>query len=274
MMSFSLPTTGSATGRVRPNRMSQRDGAAQAETSRARRSNHTAPICSAQSNSSSSLPPSMISGMGWQCGMRLSKALKLSRKVLDRAAIQAERSAEGTLAVATLAAAFSTLQSHSIESYGSIDVSDSDADSPRASGSRASSFSSPSCSSGSRTAAPMASVDLPQYQPRNSAMPSSSCPSTCQVFVCQGRKCQDRGARHVLQAASAVIGTSSVMPCKCLGKCKLGVAMKVVAQDEMYSGRLQASATEAPFMAACAQGHVYTGVEPSRVSGILEAHVL
>ena len=211
---------------------------------------------------------SMISGMGRRCGTNLSKALRLSRSILNQAAIQAGRSAEGLELAATLAVAFSTLQSQAIASLNSMDSSDSEADSPRARG-KASTFSSPTSSSSLPQAASI-DLTLAQFQPRDFAAPSSSGTSTCQVLVCQGRKCQANGALGVLQAASAVVGASSVdvMPCKCLGKCKLGVAMKVVASDEVQLYNEMEAPSRAP------KGHVYTGVEASTVGRILDAHFL
>lgn len=55
------------------------------------------------------------------------------------------------------------------------------------------------------------------------------------VLVCQGKACVRKGALQVLQAVSHVTAASpgiEVLPCKCLGKCKQGPAMRVRTEEQ------------------------------------------
>lgn len=96
------------------------------------------------------------------------------------------------------------------------------------------------------------SLDLsdPVFAPRNYSDVQG------RVLVCQGSKCRAKGALGVLQAVSAVVGSSddvAVLPCKCLGKCKQGPVVRV-KQDGV------------------AQCSVYTHLEPQQVPAMLDSH--
>ncbi len=113
-------------------------------------------------------------------------------------------------------------------------------------------------------------IDLrrPEFAPRNYQLAAPTCEgsSACgRVMVCQGGKCQARGALAVLQAASAVVGSSgdvAVCTSKCLGKCSQGAAMRVVGP--------QAAAGDA----SCKRGQLYTMVDASNVGAMLDSHFL
>lgn len=78
------------------------------------------------------------------------------------------------------------------------------------------------------------------------------------VQVCQGKKCQMQGAQAVLEAALAITSASEgleVVPCKCMGKCRQAVAMRVRSES-----------TVGP--------HLHTGVTPEQMSDILDMHFL
>lgn len=58
------------------------------------------------------------------------------------------------------------------------------------------------------------------------------------VLVCQGKACVRKGALQVLQAVSHATAASpgvEVLPCKCLGKCKQGPAMRVRTEGQPRS---------------------------------------
>jgi (2Fe-2S) ferredoxin len=62
--------------------------------------------------------------------------------------------------------------------------------------------------------------------------------ATGRVLVCQGKACMRKGALQVLQAVSHATATSpglEVLPCKCLGKCKQGPAMRVRTEQQQRS---------------------------------------
>lgn len=62
--------------------------------------------------------------------------------------------------------------------------------------------------------------------------------TTGRVLVCQGKACMRKGALQVLQAASHATAASpgvEVLPCKCLGKCKQGPAMRVRTEQQQRS---------------------------------------
>lgn len=98
------------------------------------------------------------------------------------------------------------------------------------------------------------SLDVPAVDFDDLAFPVElDVPGT--ILVCQGSKCQSAGALEVLQTVSAVAGTSAVvdvMPCKCLGKCKQGPALRV-----------KSTAGGQP------SNTLYTAVAPAQVKGIL-----
>lgn len=62
--------------------------------------------------------------------------------------------------------------------------------------------------------------------------------TTGRVLVCQGKACLRKGALQVLQAVSHATAASpgvEVLPCKCLGKCKQGPAMRVRTEGQQRS---------------------------------------
>lgn len=74
------------------------------------------------------------------------------------------------------------------------------------------------------------------------------------VMVCTGSKCADRGAATVLEAvALAAPDSVDVVPCKCLGKCRMGPAVRVRPEG---MGR----------------AITHTGVTVDGVQDILDAH--
>lgn len=75
------------------------------------------------------------------------------------------------------------------------------------------------------------------------------------VMVCQGSKCRGKGALDVLHAVSALSTNSpgiEVLPCKCLGKCKQGAAMRVRTEGQ--------------------KDEVYTELTPQQLPAIFDAH--
>ncbi|PNH02528.1 hypothetical protein TSOC_011481, partial [Tetrabaena socialis] len=75
------------------------------------------------------------------------------------------------------------------------------------------------------------------------------------IMVCTGSKCQRKGATEVMRAVSALSdGNPSieVVPCKCVGKCSAGAALRVRPEGQ-----------------ACA---TYTEVRPAQLPVLFEAH--
>ena len=75
------------------------------------------------------------------------------------------------------------------------------------------------------------------------------------VLVCQGSKCQAKGAGAVLRGVAQLSAGSpgvEVVPCKCLGRCKVGPAMRV-----KHDGR------------ACS---IYTELVPSQLPEVFRHH--
>lgn len=75
------------------------------------------------------------------------------------------------------------------------------------------------------------------------------------VMVCTGSKCQRKGAQQVLEAVSALADGNTnieVVPCKCVGKCSAGAALRVRPQGQ-----------------ACA---TYTQVRPAQLRDMFEEH--
>ncbi|KAG2483563.1 hypothetical protein HYH03_017570 [Edaphochlamys debaryana] len=75
------------------------------------------------------------------------------------------------------------------------------------------------------------------------------------IMVCQGSKCQHKGASEVLRAVSALAQGNAaieVVPCKCVGRCSSGAAMRV-----------------RPAGAPCA---TYTELRPAQLPAVFEAH--
>ncbi len=72
----------------------------------------------------------------------------------------------------------------------------------------------------------------PAAAPDLDAPPAAAPPyqGTGRVLVCTGSKCRAMGGGEVFEAAAAIAADSpgvAVMPCKCLGKCSAGAAMRV-----------------------------------------------
>ncbi|KAG2436068.1 hypothetical protein HYH02_011579 [Chlamydomonas schloesseri] len=75
------------------------------------------------------------------------------------------------------------------------------------------------------------------------------------IMVCTGSKCQRKGAQQVLEAVSALADGNAnieVVPCKCVGKCSAGAALRVRPQGQ-----------------ACA---TYTKVRPAQLRDMFEEH--
>eukprot|EP00879_Flechtneria_rotunda_P000193 GHRR01000265.1.p1 GENE.GHRR01000265.1~~GHRR01000265.1.p1 ORF type:complete len:262 (+),score=39.38 GHRR01000265.1:189-974(+) len=71
-------------------------------------------------------------------------------------------------------------------------------------------------------------VDITQQPPQHHT--AAGC-----ILVCQGKACMRKGGLQVLQAASHAASKSpalEVLPCKCLGKCKQGPAMRMRTDQE------------------------------------------
>lgn len=73
--------------------------------------------------------------------------------------------------------------------------------------------------------------------------------STGRILVCQGKACMNKGALQVLQAASHAAAGSpgiEVIPCKCLGKCKQGPALRLRGEQPGCTLLTQVSPLEVP----------------------------
>ncbi|KAF6259412.1 hypothetical protein COO60DRAFT_1513245 [Scenedesmus sp. NREL 46B-D3] len=73
--------------------------------------------------------------------------------------------------------------------------------------------------------------------------------ATGRILVCQGKACMNKGALGVLQAASHAAAASpgiEVLPCKCLGKCKQGPALRMRTQQPGCTLMTQVSPLEVP----------------------------
>ncbi|GFR52803.1 hypothetical protein Agub_g15425, partial [Astrephomene gubernaculifera] len=91
------------------------------------------------------------------------------------------------------------------------------------------------------------------------------------VMVCTGSKCQRRGAAGVLRAANALAGGNpaiQVAPCKCLGKCSAGAALRV--KSSRVPQQLQQQQGEAT--CATTATTTYTEVRPADLSDVFERH--
>lgn len=89
----------------------------------------------------------------------------------------------------------------------------------------------------------------------NPASTSKGTGTSGRVLVCQGSKCAAKGALEVLHTVSGVgqhLDGVDVLPCKCLGKCKLGPAVSVRRVGEKPT--------------------VYTEVDLNAIPGILAFH--
>lgn len=98
--------------------------------------------------------------------------------------------------------------------------------------------------------------DLDQFDLDSEEFAPRSYETAGRVLVCQGKKCQAKGALGVLQAVSAVSGGSDsvqVLPCKCLGKCKEGAAIRIKREGE----------------AKCS---TYTHLSPHDIPAIMDSH--
>ncbi|GFR44451.1 hypothetical protein Agub_g5683 [Astrephomene gubernaculifera] len=90
------------------------------------------------------------------------------------------------------------------------------------------------------------------------------------VLVCTGSKCQRKGASEVLRAVSALAYGNpnvDVVPCKCVGKCSEGAAVRV---------RSSSNSTAAAGAGGAAAGRpscaTYTEVRPGNLRGVFEEH--
>jgi (2Fe-2S) ferredoxin len=72
---------------------------------------------------------------------------------------------------------------------------------------------------------------------------------TGRILVCQGKACTAKGGLQVIQAASHAAAASpsiEVIPCKCLGKCKQGPAMRLRSEQPGCILLTQVSPLEVP----------------------------
>ncbi|KAF8068390.1 Ataxin-3-like protein [Scenedesmus sp. PABB004] len=73
-------------------------------------------------------------------------------------------------------------------------------------------------------------IDQEQLDAVAALPPPAALPGAGRVLVCQGKACAARGGRAVLAAAAHAAAASpgvEVVPCKCLGRCKAGPAVRV-----------------------------------------------
>ncbi|MEW5305412.1 MAG: hypothetical protein WDW38_011311 [Sanguina aurantia] len=94
--------------------------------------------------------------------------------------------------------------------------------------------------------------------PRVSSSYIAPPPLPSRILVCTGSKCMDRGADEVLDAVTsarnAAGSMAQVVSCKCLGKCKMGPAMRVKPSDGTRS-------------------ILHTGVTPQSAVGLVTAYL-
>lgn len=99
------------------------------------------------------------------------------------------------------------------------------------------------------------SIAVPQLDYDEEAFSAMHFSGSGRVLVCQGSKCRALGAGQVLAAVSALGANSpgiEIVPCKCLGKCKEGPALRVRPEAQ-----------------ACS---LYTRVEPARLPEVWSSH--
>lgn len=94
-------------------------------------------------------------------------------------------------------------------------------------------------------------VDQEQLQPSiiKQLPPPQQYSSTGRILVCQGKSCMAKGGLSVLRAASHAAAASpgiEVLPCKCLGKCKQGPALRMRAQQPGCTLLTQVDPLEVP----------------------------
>jgi (2Fe-2S) ferredoxin len=138
----------------------------------------------------------------------------------------------------------------------SSDSDSSDDESP--SRSRSSSSSRPMSGSMSSMVVAAGSVSMlleppavDQEQPDISQQlpPPQQYQATGRILVCQGKACMNKGGLGVLQAASHAASASpgiEVLPCKCLGKCKQGPALRMRTQQPGCTVLTRVSPLEVP----------------------------
>ncbi|WIA10631.1 hypothetical protein OEZ85_010813 [Tetradesmus obliquus] len=92
-------------------------------------------------------------------------------------------------------------------------------------------------------------VDQEQPDITQQLPPPQQYNATGRILVCQGKACMNKGALGVLQAASHAAAASpgiEVLPCKCLGKCKQGPALRMRTQQPGCTLLTQVSPLEVP----------------------------
>jgi (2Fe-2S) ferredoxin len=92
-------------------------------------------------------------------------------------------------------------------------------------------------------------VDQEQLDITQQLPPPQQFNATGRILVCQGKACMNKGALGVLQAASHAAAASpniEVLPCKCLGKCKQGPALRMRTQQPGCTLMTQVSPLEVP----------------------------
>ena len=236
------------------------------------------PPCAASSSSSSSTSSttctSPTSCSGPRCGRALSAALKQSRLRLNYAVATASISQiSNVLSSALKEELLATTAERSLSRSSSVS-SDSDDDCMPAVArvGISSRFAFPAASLPTSPAS--LDLALPEFRPRDYAGPAAA-PGSC-VLVCQGSKCRAKGALEVLQAASAVVGASpsvEVLPCKCLGRCGQGAAMRVLSPNSDIPGASSCpSLTPAlPASSSCPSQPVLAGGDPMQPLALSES---
>jgi (2Fe-2S) ferredoxin len=107
-----------------------------------------------------------------------------------------------------------------------------------AAGAAAGSLPSPTSSSMGTVCLQAPLIDQEQPDFCQQLPPPQQYTTTGRVLVCQGKACMRKGALQVLQAASHATAASpevEVLPCKCLGKCKQGPAMRIRTEQQERS---------------------------------------
>jgi (2Fe-2S) ferredoxin len=92
-------------------------------------------------------------------------------------------------------------------------------------------------------------VDQEQPDITQQLPPPQQYSATGRILVCQGKNCMNKGGLGVLQAASHAAAASpgiEVLPCKCLGKCKQGPALRMRTQQPGCTLLTQVSPLEVP----------------------------
>lgn len=183
---------------------------------------------------------------------KLAKTLKTHRKRLESMLASAVTSpqAASQLQLQAVLAEMSQLQD-ALQSVRALqeqiqvssDSSDSDSDSDREEGynqrrkaKAAMRVSSMVLSGAAVSTAVLESPAVDQGMPdiTQQLPPPQQYSNTGRILVCQGKACMSKGALPILQAASHAASASpgiEIIPCKCLGKCKQGPAMRLRNQQ-------------------------------------------